>query len=392
MKGKLERIRLQGLELAPAQGWRGVRIAPILRRQAPGDLRIAARSYRSPAVVQLEGEAPRRRRAALPDELSYVGYVPHGYVIAWDEDGAPLSAPVGQLAPRDNAAYAAGRVRVFHRMAKRTGENSLRLLPLHLAMEGFLARHFGGPDIAFTEYSKRALRSGLDPRMETVFPGAAIDGLQDALRVFEIHEDQVGALIFVADALASAFVVSHPDDYRRLHRSLIEDFYGELLVHYGRLGVDSPMFASMNAEAVHDLEGLAAQLDMVRAAWAEMSQAMSAGLLDRSIESERIFSSGPFRLYRFTTDLSPSSGEDHIGEAIVRQDGTLEYLKSYRLSHAQVRRAYLLSVLAKARWNLEVAARAEGQSKADLILRLERAGFDYLLTPEVRAASRRGRA
>ncbi len=34
--------------------------------------------------------------------------------------------------------------------------------------------------------------------------------------------------------------------------------------------------------------------------------------------------------------------ECHIGERIVREDGTLEYLKTFRLSAAQVRRAYQL--------------------------------------------------
>ena len=60
MKGKLERIRLQGLELAPAQGWRGVRIAPILRRQAPGQVNALAHPQvrrQTPQVFGALGQA-----------------------------------------------------------------------------------------------------------------------------------------------------------------------------------------------------------------------------------------------------------------------------------------------------------------------------------------------
>ena len=45
-----------------------------------------------------------------------------------------------------------------------------------------------------------------------------------------------------------------------------------------------------------------------------------------------------------------------MGEAIVRDNGRLEYLKTYRLSAAQTRRAYLLQLLAEADWHLDTAA------------------------------------
>jgi hypothetical protein len=53
--------------------------------------------------------------------------------------------------------------------------------------------------------------------------------------VFEICDRQVGVLLFVAESLASAFVVPTPEDYRQLHTSLLEDFYGELLYQYSLL-------------------------------------------------------------------------------------------------------------------------------------------------------------
>ena len=78
-----------------------------------------------------------------------------------------------------------------------------------------------------------ALFHRLDCRFESSFSGHYIPGLEDALRVFEIHETQVGVLVFVAEAFTSAFAVSTPEDYRTLHTSLLEDFYGELIYQYG---------------------------------------------------------------------------------------------------------------------------------------------------------------
>ncbi|GAX44160.1 hypothetical protein NIES4075_51770 [Tolypothrix sp. NIES-4075] len=73
-----------------------------------------------------------------------------------------------------------------------------------------------------------ALSHGLGCRFESSFSGHYIPGLEDALRVFEIHETQVGVLVFIAEAFTSAFIVSTPQHYRVLHTSLLEDFYGLL--------------------------------------------------------------------------------------------------------------------------------------------------------------------
>lgn len=102
-------------------------------------------------------------------------------------------------------------------------------------MEGFLSMFFSGLDIAWSEYSQYALSHGLGCRFESSFSGHYIPGLEDALRVFEIHETLVGVLVFIAEAFTSAFVVSTPQDYRALHTSLLEDFYGELIYQYGLL-------------------------------------------------------------------------------------------------------------------------------------------------------------
>ncbi len=379
--GVLDRVRLTGLTLAPAQVWGGVRLVPVIRADAPGDLRLAGRSYdESAMVVSLDGEL-------LDDGIKYISYVPHGLVVSWSDDGSPAAAFGANMATRDGKRYGSS-VRVSHRMAKREDKQRLRLLPLHLAMEGFLALHFGGPDVAWSEYSQQTLSRGLSPRREYSFSGRAIMGLEDALRVFEIHERQVGVLIFVADAFASAFVVSHPDDYRQLHRTVLDDFYGELIFQYGLYGRSGHMDVELNTDGVTTLDDLGRALDTMRAEWAAFHQYMAAGVIDRPLTSTKVYRCGPFQLQRFSTALD-LKGENHIGEAIARADGTIEYLKTYRLSGAQSRRAYLLSQLAEHNWNLAATAGALGQSQDDLVLRLEKAGFGYLLKDHVLRAARR---
>ena len=91
----------------------------------------------------------------------------------------------------------------------------------------------------FRAYSRHALSHGLSPRVESGGSGRAVPGLEDALRVFEIHEGQVGVACFVNDLLACLFVVPHPDDYRHLHRTLLEDFFGEEKTRFGNIICDA---------------------------------------------------------------------------------------------------------------------------------------------------------
>jgi transcriptional regulator with GAF, ATPase, and Fis domain len=86
------------------------------------------------------------------------------------------------------------------------------------------------------------------------------------------------------------------------------------------------------------------------------------------------------------------SEENHLGEAIVHEDGTLEYLKTYRLSAAQTRRAYLLQQLALSGWKLADAAERLNATQDELVVRLRNAGFGYLLKAHVLEAATRRRA
>ncbi len=275
-----EHIDLRGLDPAPAQVWGGVRLIPLLRREIREDLRLARRGYDEDlAVVALDGKQPLAGAA-------YASYIPHALIASWSNDGAPAAAYGGQLMRRDGETLAVGpcTVRIAHRMARREDRNRMRFLPMHLAMEGFLALHFGGPDIAWSEYARDTLSYGLGCRVESAIPGRLIQGLEDALRVFEIHERQVGVLILVADAMASAFVTPHPDDYRALHRSLIEDFYGELLYRYGLLYPDpGPMAIRIDDSAVGSLGELRRGLARARDEWAAFHARMAEGIFNRRI-------------------------------------------------------------------------------------------------------------
>ena len=126
----------------------------------------------------------------------------------------------------------------------------------------------------------------------------------------------------------------------------------------------------------------------MRDEWAGQHAQMSRGILGRSVTSQPVYRIGPFQLQRFMTELDPRA-ENHMGEAIVRDDGALEYLKTYRLSAAQCRRAYLLSKLAEFDWSLERCAESLCTSRDELVRRLVNAGFGYLLTEQVLAAARR---
>lgn len=363
-------IRLTGLRPAPAQQWGGVRMIPLLRDDVRDDLRLAAAKQRADAV-------------ALNDGTTYHAFMPHAFVAAFTGDGHPVATVGADLRARA-AKQPARTTTVVHRMAKREGDDLLRFIPLHLAMEGFLALHFGGPDVAWTEYSREALARGLSPRSERTVPGLWLAGLADALRVFEIHRAQVGLLVYVADAFASAFVVPHPGDYRELHRSLLSDFYGELLYQYGLLYQDvQSLDLRIDPAAVRSLADLRAAVAAGRREWSDHTALMTAGLLESPTTWQTVHRAGPFRLTRFLGELHPDR-EGHIGEAILRDgDGAVEYLKTFRLSSAQTRRAYLLQRLAAHDWHIGRTAASLGDTLPNFIVRLRNAGFGYLLKPHL---------
>ncbi|MCO5972702.1 ARPP-2 domain-containing protein [Actinoallomurus soli] len=388
----MTKVTLNGLTSRPSQVWGGVRLVPLIREEPIEDLRLDARLYDADAGV-----------VTVDPRTVYCSYIPHGYVATWADDGAPAAAYGTQLrdaADRDRAPRRMP-LRFHRRMARRLDKNRLRFLPLHVALEGYLALHFGGPTFAWKEWSREAIRRGLSPRAEEAYTGGAVRGLADALRVFEIYPGQCGVLVYAADALAAAFVVPHPADYRALHPTLIHDLYGELIYHYAMLGGPVPAFgARVDDTAVRSLGDLRAAARAQRDEWAAFHEdVMAGGLLDGDYTREYVQEVGPYRLSRLMPSFERHR-ENHLGELIDDDAGRLAYLKTFRLSENQVRRGHLLTRLAAGDWSLSTTAAAMGVTEPELVRRIEAAGFGYLLRQDVRDhyrarargdAARRGR-
>ncbi|WP_106619317.1 ARPP-2 domain-containing protein [Saccharothrix carnea] len=383
------RLDLTGLTTRAAQVWGGVRLVPLTRDEPITGLRLHARAYGDdPGLV----EVGRRTH--------YVSYIPHGFVATWTDDDTPVAAYGTQLnahgtsvkrgATGDEPPAHGMRLRFHRRMARRVDRNRLRFLPLHLAVEGYLALHFGGPEVVWEEWSQRAIRRGLSPRVEEAYAGVEVAGLVDALKHFEIHPGQCGVLVYVADALASAFVVPHPDDYRALHATLVQDMYGELVHYYATLATPAPRFDVRLPDDVASLADLRAAAAREQAEWARFHDAtMADGLLGESYATNRVYRMGDYALSRFLPTFRLKQ-ENHIGELITDRDGRTAYLKTFRLSESQIRRGHLLTTLAAHHWHLPTTATALGVTDAQLGLRLQAAGFGALLREDVLSHYRAG--
>jgi hypothetical protein len=368
----LENIALHNLEIAPSQTWGAIRLVPLLRKDFREDLRLAKRSYNSRVVVSVD-------KSTL-----YHSYVPHGLVLNWSDDGEPVASLGGQLSDK---SHQFGGVKVMRRMAQRENrgedKNSLRFLPLEMAMEGFMGMFFKGPTIAWQEYSRGSRSTGLSPRTEYSITGKSISDLSEALRVFEIHENQVGVLLFVGEMLATAFVLPHPEDYRDLHETLLTDAYGETFYYYGLYGQTQELRCTIEDQNIQNLADLRSALTKMRQEWSDVQSMMSEDLLQRPIQSQQIYQAGAFSLQRFITDLDRTR-TNYIGESIVDDHGDLQYLKIYGLSAVQTRRAYLLQTLNQHDWQLEKAATSLNETFPSLVKRMEKVDLGYLINNQVR--------
>ncbi|MFF5261567.1 hypothetical protein ACFY4C_21695 [Actinomadura viridis] len=367
-------LSLAGLSTGPAQAWGSVRLVPLLRDEPVPHLRLHRRVYRDPSIVE------------VGDGTVYTSFIPHAFVATWQDGDGPAASYGTRLLEKDDAGTGPARmpIRVRRRMARRVAKDRLRFLPLHLAVEGYLALHFGGPEIAWEEWSRRAVDRGLSPRCEEAYLGLHVQGLEDALGVFEIHPGQCGVMIYVADALAGAFVVPHPDDYRALHATLVEDLYGAQIYQYGLLRPPlDGMLVRIDDTRVRTPRDLRAEAARFQAEWARFhDEVMAGGLFDPDGTYQEVQYLNGFTLGRFLPSFALRR-ENHIGEAITDGDGRIAYLKSFRLSDGQVHRGHLLTRLAAHGWRLADAAPALGTDAAGLALRLERSGFGYLLRQDV---------
>jgi hypothetical protein len=362
---------LNDLSLGPSQACGAFRLVPLLRKRIRTDLRLGLATEAGFAVN-------------LP-KATYTSYIPHALIVEWSDGSEPLAAVGTQLGKVRRTSPVKG---VFHRMAKRGDGNRLRFLPLHLAMDGLLALHFGGPTVQWGDFSREAISKGMSPRVETSVAGWAIAGFEEALRVFEIHEGQVGVLVFVADALATAFAVPHPDDYRMLHDTLLQDFFGELIWQYAILYPELPPCTfPATSEGINGIADLRAAVAVMRSEWDAFGRMAATGVLDVPVTAETVYEAGSFRLERFIGSLDPNE-ENHIGERILAPDGSVQYLKTFRLSASQTRRAYLLKQLAEHDWSLESIAKKYGLTANDVMLQYANAGYAWMFHQHVLDAAR----
>lgn len=369
------RLSLAGLTLGAPQIHGAIRLVPV-RRIAPL-AGIAMHSFDLP-----------ERPASGEDELVRIA----GHGLAFTTDTLAPSTVFGtKLGTSRRAgllALGAPGARLFRRET-RPGRPHFRFLRQQIALEGYLYLAARGPEIAFAEYAARALRGGAVMPMPVEERGMRLRGLRDALRVFELHDDQVGVLVYAADVFASAFVMPTPADYRRLHASLVLDLFGDLIHQYAffhdavHTGVPD-----IDAEAVHSLDDLERAVCEMRAAFASQQHDLAAGLLRAELVFEHLHTMRDFTLERFLPSFDPSS-DNHVGEQVLGPDGELAYLSTYRLSAAQAKRGYLLSRLVAHGWDLALAAGELGTDVEGLVLRLRNAGFGYLIKAHVLAEAQR---
>ena len=133
-------------------------------------------------------------------------------------------------------------------------------------------------------------------------------------------------------------------------------------------------------EHIRTLAGLRAAARGQERAWEEAHDGLFAReLLDASYGFELAYRMGSFTLWRFLPPFVRDGSGQHIGETITDHKGRVAYLKTFRLSDAQIRRGHLLRTLAGADWEPDRAAAALGASRAELIRRIRAAGFGALL-------------
>jgi hypothetical protein len=380
-------LDLTGLTPAPAQVWATVRLVPLIRTTpSEGALRLKLRSYTQQAAWT---------DVKLNDSIHYGStFVPHAMIVDWTQDGSPVAAwrtgieLDGPHEGRHTRQLAPGcAVRELHRMIRREDKERLRFLPMHLALEGLMSLHFGGPDVAWSEWSYQAMREGLNPVWETTLRGQTIPALDEALRLFELHPNQCGVLVLVAETLATAFIAPHPEDYRLMHDAIVQDMFAELFWHLGALDYDAPPFQlDLGEQRVTDLADLSRRFELERQRWANVELSFGRDLVGRAITRKRLYDIGPgprYTLETFMTNLDTDDAE-HVGECILDASGALQYLKTLRLTRQQVRRARLLSLLSQHGWHLPSVEAALHKPPGWGVRELERVGLGYLLRAHLR--------
>jgi hypothetical protein len=358
-------LTFAGLETRPGQVWGGVRLVPLVR-EAPVD-------------------GLRMHPGALPEtDLPRDGcwYVPHGLTAEWTGDGSAVPAFGTALRMPTSTVDGSRRPKAKPRFGER--RTRIRFIPRRGALETYLPLAFKAPVIAWPEWSSRAFRQSMLPQPDRTHYGHLIDGLADALRIFEIHPGQCGVLVYVADALAGVLITPHPDDYRALHPTLVEDSYGELIWRYAMPHTSVQDFETrIDASKVASVADLRAQAAAVQRQWTEFhNDNLAAGLLDPEYHFTETYEMAGFRLVRYRPSFEPGR-ETHVGEAILDPDGRPAFLQSFRLAETQIRRGRLLESLAANDWRLEETATALTITVPALVALLHNSDLDWMLRRDI---------
>jgi hypothetical protein len=352
----------QGCRLEAGQTWGSVRLAALVRDEVRGDLRL------SPRVQNRD-----RVRSSYP-QAQFTSYIPQALVVRWDRDGTAEATAETHLG--DQGGLSLGK------LWKRQSPTELAFLPNALAIEGFMVRHFKGPDVAWLDYQRAVRRGSLGVRAERSVPGWYLKGMAEALALFEFAPNQVGTALFLDEELIGCFITPHPEDYAQLHESLLCDHFADYLIHYGYLRYAKRQDLPLNAAAIVDLDSLSREFARAKAAESAKEVYRLGAIEGRELETQTVYRTDRFTLERFVTQLQ--GADNFAGEAIVREDGTLEYLKLFRLSRGQSRRLHLLSTLARHGWNFDQAAPDLGvQSREDVARSFVEADLGYLLNPGI---------
>ena len=363
-------LSLSGLRFGPPQVWGGVRMVPLLRDRAITDLRLHVDDHIHAGPLVAKGRRDR-------PHTTYHAYTPMGAVLRFSKDGTAVTLPTGVLGKLGKRGGRQPPRRVIQRIDART----VHMLPMHLAISGFLLEHFGGPTVAWEQWSNSAIRWGLGVRGESFVLGDHLVGLREALRVFELHPDQCGVVLHVGGSLAAIRVMPHPADYRRLHPRLVMEHFAPHLVWHAVYGTDGALpRAELDDTGIHSLDDLSAAIRTHRAAWAESARPAAIELVDREVSGPRVRKLGKYTLWRFVTgtdELVPQ----HIGEAVHHANGTLASLSTCGLSRNAVRRAHLLEQLAHHDWHPRSTAEGLGLSPLQLARRLTTLGMGQLVGP-----------
>ena len=373
MNKKTKKINFDNFKLLPAQISSGIRIVPIINDNFTKDLRLCVENYNSFAKVENS------------DNTIYSAYIPHGFILNYDKDNnisyTKETVILNSLSEKNINKYT--NTMIIDKMVKKQDKDKIRFLPLHLAMDSFMSEYFKGFDIKWEEYSRKGTKFGLSPRSEKSIFSNQVIGLENALRVFELHKNQVGVILFVGDSLASVFIVPNPYDYKYLHYSLIKDFYGEI-IYFNSLYVNQvkPFEVKFNEKNINKISDFKIELDRIKKELGSFYSEMSNNIIKREVSYKKIYKFKKYSMEYFVTNEIEKYDEHYIGEAIFDENENINYMKLFRLSNEQVKRFSLLKLLDDNLWNLEQTAKSKNTTKENIILQIDKLGFAHILQPK----------